>query len=386
MHVKKIIYVHRSAFPGPKAHHAAMLKMLDSFLKIEGLSASLVLRKYQRDFTDNIKDYFGLTNDVKIKAPPYAGFLPFRLDFFWRRSLESEFRAISEHFPRGEAVIYFRYSGVTGKRMADYARKSGLPFFCEVHTQIKSRKEVAYLKEMKGIVVITDWLRGHLVDMGIESRKILTAPSGIDVGFYDKKRQCSKERIREKLSLPSDRKLVVYTGKPYKGRGAEILIESSKFLGDSVLVLIVGALPEDLKRLRALVEQNGLQDKVKIEGHIPAYQVPSYQIGADVLVMPYSQDWDLKLVSSPVKMFEYMASGNPVVSSDFPNIREALSEENSVLVPPDNPRLLAGGIIKCLEDTDLASRISANALKCAKSQYGWDNRAAKVTGFINSQL
>ena len=385
MPVKKIIYVHRSAFPGPKANHAAILKMLDSFIKIEGLNASLVLRKYQRDFTDNIKDYFGLTQDLEIKSPSSTGFLPFRFDFLWSRSLDKEFRKISNEFSLSETAVYYRYSGVTGKRMADYARKSGLPFFCEVHTQIKSRKEVDYLKEMKGIIVITDWLRSHLIDMGIESRKILTAPSGIDVGLYDKKRQCSKERIRERLSLPPDRKLVVYTGKPYKGRGAETLIESSKFLDGSALVLIVGALPEDFKRLCGFVEKNGLRDKVKIEGHIPSHQVPSYQIGADVLVMPYSRDWDLKLVSSPIKMFEYMASGNPIVSSDFPNIREVLSEENSVLVPPDNPRLLAGGITKCLEDTDFASRISANALECT-SQYSWDNRAAKVVGFINSRL
>lgn len=379
--LKRIIYVHRSSFPGPKAHHAAIVKMIDAFS--ENLEVILFLRRYQRDFASNIKKYFMLERDLNIKSPLSLGFLPFRLDFVYKWHLDRELSRISDASPYGESAVYYRYSESTGRHMAALARRHRIPFFCEIHTERRSRGEIEYLKEMKGIVVITDWLRDHLTEIGVDPAKILTAPSGVDTGLYDRERH-GKGAGAARLSHSSG-SLVVYTGKPYKGRGVETLIESARFLDDSVSILIVGCLPEDFKRLDAMVENLGLRDKVRLEGHKPLNQIPRYQLSADVLVMPYSKDWNLKRAASPVKMFEYMASGNPIVASDFPNIREVLSEENSVLVPPDDPCLLAAGITRCLEDKAFANLISANALERVK-MYGWNGRAAKVTDFMNSVL
>ncbi len=381
--IKKLVYVHRSPFPGEKAHHGAIAKMIDAFSR--KLDVTLVLRKYRRDFTHNIQDYFGLERDLNIKDLLSLGVLPFSMDFVYHRSLDGEFLRLSKDFPYGEVAVYYRYSKSTGERMAAHAYRHKVPFFCEVHTPLKSRSEVDSLREMKGIVVITEWLFQHLTDMGVSPGKILKAPSGVDIDFYDRKRDCSKEEIRRKLSIPADKYLVVYTGKPYEGRGTETLIESAKFLDCPTQVLIIGCRPEDLKRLGVTVKKYGLWDKVKLEGHKPPNQIPLYQLSADVLVMPYSQEWDLQQSASPVKMFEYMASGNPIVSSDFPIIREILSRKNSVLLAPDNPHLLAEGITKCLKDSSLVNSITRKALKQVR-QYSWDNRSVRVTDFMNSVL
>ncbi len=381
--IEKVVYVHRSEFPGMRAHQAAIAKMIDALSR--SLEVTLLLRKYERDFTENIKDYFGLRKDLNIKSIPSLTFLPFRLDFVYGISLERELFQLSKKISSKQSVVYYRYTASTGKRMAFHACRHKAPFFCEVHNPIKSAKEVDCLKEMKGIIVITKWLQQHLTDAGLPSEKILVAPSGVDTRPYKKKGEISKEQIRKELSIPSTESLVVYTGKPYEGRGAETLIESAKFLRDSTLVLIVGCLPKDMKRLNRLVENHGLQNRVKIEGHKPLSQIPMYQLIADVLAMPYSQQWDLRQNASPIKMFEYMASGNPIVSSDIPIIREILSEQNSVLVPPDNPYLFAKGITKCLENKMFASSISKNALKQV-DEYSWDARAANVEDFMNSLL
>ncbi|WP_462137913.1 glycosyltransferase [Candidatus Mycalebacterium sp.] len=382
--IEKLAYVHRARFPGPKAHHVAIAMMIDAFSN-NSMDVSLLLRRYDKGLTDKIKDYFGLSKDLNIKTLFSLSFLPVSLDFVYKRSLGREISELCERY--GErAAVYYRYSAVSGRVMANYVCKSGIPFFCEVHVPLKSAaQEINFLKKMRGVIAITETLRRQLIDVGLEPEKVLTAPSGVNFGTYEEKRRVSKQHIRKELSLPLEKSLVVYTGKPYEGRGVETLIESAKFLDDSALVLIVGGLPEDLKRLGAIVQNNNLQNRVKLEGHKPSYQIPSYQMGADVLIMPYSKDWNLQQSASPIKMIEYMASGNPIVSSDFPVIREVLSEENSVLVPPDDTRLLAEGIKKCLSDSRFVSSITENALNLARSN-SWDNRAVKIKNFMDSLL
>ena len=357
--------------------------MVDAFS--EKLDITFLLRRYKKGFADNIKNYFELERDLHIKQLFSLDFLPVALDFAYWLSLGIELERSSKAFSYGEVAVYYRYSGKLSKLMADQASRHEMPFFTEIHTGIKHQKEVEYLKKMRGIVVISDELRNHLVDLGVDSSKILLSPSGVDIRCYDRSSQDSKEQIRDNLSLPISKNLVVYTGKPYKGRGAETLVRSGEFLDDSTLILIVGALPEDLRRISGMIEENNLQSKVRIEGHKPSYEIPLYQLAADVLVMPYSTGWDLQRWASPVKMFEYMASGNPIVSTDFPNIREVLSGENSVLVPPDDSQALAMGIRKCLEDKEFSRSIGMRA-RAQVREYSWESRSAKVMDFMNSLL
>ena len=381
--ISKIFYPYHSPFPGPRAHHVAIAKMIDAFS--DRLDITLLLRRYKRGFTDDVKNYFGLERDLHVRQLPSLVFLPVTLDFVYGVSLGIEFERIFKNFSYGEVVIYSRYSRRLSKFMAKQAHRYKIPFFIEIHKGIKSQREVEYLKRMRGIVVISDKLRDHLLDLGFESKRILLAPSGVDIRYYNRNSQSYKEQIKSNLSIQSSKNLVVYTGKPYKGRGAETLVETAKFLDDSTQVLIVGALPEDLRRINRMIEENNLQSKVSIEGHKPSCEIPLYQLAADVLVMPYSSDWDLQMWASPIKMFEYMASGNPIVSTDFPNVREVLNEENSVLVPPDDPQALAIGIRKCLQDKEFSRSIATRA-RLQVSKYSWENRTVKIIDFMNSLL
>ena len=382
-HISKILYGFHFPFPGPRAHHVAIAKMVDAFS--ERLDITFLLRRYKKGFTDDIKNYFGLERDLRIKQLFSLDFLPVAFDFAYWFSLGIEFERFSKAFSHGEAAVYYRYSGKLSKLMANQACRHETPFFTEIHTGIKYQKEIEYLKKMRGIVVISDELRNQLLGLGLDSNKILLSPSGVDIRCYDRSSQKSKEQIRNDLSLPVSKNLVVYTGKPYKGRGAETLIKSAGFLDDSTLILIVGALPDDMKRINRVIEENGLRSKVIIEGHKPSYEIPLYQLAADVLVMPYSTAWNLQKWASPVKMFEYMASGNPIVSTDFPNIREVLDVENSVLVPPDDSQALAMGIRRCLEDKEFSRSIGMRA-RAQVRKYSWESRSDKIVDFMNSLL
>ena len=81
-------------------------------------------------------------------------------------------------------------------------------------------------------------------------------------------------------------------------------------------------------------------------------------------------------------MFEYMASGTPIVASDLPSIREILNEDNALLVEPDNPRALAGVIKKVFQNRESVEKISEQAYQNVQD-YTWQKRAERILDFIN---
>jgi len=81
---------------------------------------------------------------------------------------------------------------------------------------------------------------------------------------------------------------------------------------------------------------------------------------------------------SPLKLFEYMAAGVPIVATELPSVREVLRHgENAWLVEPDEKNALAKGITRIIEDAALKAKIAAEAEQSAK-QYTWERRAISI--------
>ncbi|MEK7156510.1 MAG: glycosyltransferase, partial [Patescibacteria group bacterium] len=87
--------------------------------------------------------------------------------------------------------------------------------------------------------------------------------------------------------------------------------------------------------------------------------------------------------TSPLKLFTYMASGVPIVTSDLPSIREVVDEKSAFLVPADNPDALAEGIMQALENTEDATR-RAGAARVLLPGYTWAKRAERILAFLEA--
>ena len=118
-------------------------------------------------------------------------------------------------------------------------------------------------------------------------------------------------------------------------------------------------------------------------GYRPPSEIPLWLKAADVLVLPNSAKKDIsKFYTSPMKLFEYMASKRPIVASNLPSLREILNKENAILlVEPDNPEALAQGIKQAMEDRNLVQTITQNAYDDVQN-YTWEKRAEKILKFI----
>ena len=215
--------------------------------------------------------------------------------------------------------------------------------------------------------------------MGIEADKILIASDGADLDDF--KIGETKEECRKKLNLPLNKKLVLYTGHLYKWKRVETLALASRFLNEDILIVIVGGIKWYLSDFKNFVKRNKLKN-VLILGFQEYPKIPYFLRAADCLVLTGTQKSKTsEEYTSPMKMFEYMASKKPIIASDLPSFREVLDENNAIFVEPDNPQKLAEGIKKALNNSEFSQKVSEQAHKDGQ-RYTWDNRAKIILEFI----
>jgi glycosyltransferase involved in cell wall biosynthesis len=139
----------------------------------------------------------------------------------------------------------------------------------------------------------------------------------------------------------------------------------------------------DRARLEALVERLGLDSRVTFTGHVEPGKVPALLGRATVLVLPNPASSVSMHFTSPLKLFEYMATGRAIVASDLPSFREVLRHgHNAWLVSPGDPDALARGIRRVAEDRELAERLARQALVDV-ADYSWDRRAARLEALFH---
>jgi glycosyltransferase involved in cell wall biosynthesis len=171
-----------------------------------------------------------------------------------------------------------------------------------------------------------------------------------------------------------------YFGQLYSGRGIEI-IEAMAIARPSCLFLVVGGNDSDVIARRINAPQN-----LKFMGHVSHQLAQSLQRAVDVLLMPYQRSVSIGIRGhdtarwmSPMKMFEYLAAGVPIISSDLPVLREILiNEENCMLVSPADVSSWINALDRIIKNTEFSEYIGSNAHLQYQRQHTWNYRAEKI--------
>jgi glycosyltransferase involved in cell wall biosynthesis len=191
----------------------------------------------------------------------------------------------------------------------------------------------------------------------------------------------SKEALRRELNLPLKKKIAMYTGHFYQWKGVEVLVQAASQLDPDIDVYLVGGKEADIQRLKESTARVSWA-KIKMIPFQPPSLAPKYQQAADVLVVPNIRaSDDSSYYTSPLKLFQYMAAGRPIVASDLLSLRTVLNTETAYLVRPDDPQALAQGIRDALSDDQEAARRSKRAQEEVK-QYTWEKRAERILQFL----
>lgn len=169
-----------------------------------------------------------------------------------------------------------------------------------------------------------------------------------------------------------------YFGHLYPGRGVEVIEEMAK-ARPHVLFLLFGGNEDDVLIKK---KSNRLTNLIYI-GHVPHQVAQQAMRSVDVLLMPYQENVSIGVAGhdtarwmSPMKMFEYMASGVPIISSNLPVLREILIDGvNALLVSPNNVTAWNKALDRLLTDKDFANSLSACAHHDYSTQHTWSHRA-----------
>jgi glycosyltransferase involved in cell wall biosynthesis len=216
----------------------------------------------------------------------------------------------------------------------------------------------------------------------------LIAPDGVDLVRYENlpESQEARESLQKNygVQIRKDQFTAGYTGQLYPGRGMDHIFTIASRVPD-INFLLVGGNPEDISELHTRIIKNSL-DNVILTGFVQNQDLVSYQASCDVLLMPYqevvaaSSGGDIANYLSPMKMFEYLACGRVILSSDLPVLREVLTEKNALLLSPTDVNAWVKTLLDMREDPEKRKSIGACAKETAL-KYTWEARAKQIFSF-----
>ena len=151
------------------------------------------------------------------------------------------------------------------------------------------------------------------------------------------------------------------------------LAEQVRKLNGRVPHLMIENVPSvDEDHYRDLVAQRGLSSHFRFTGQRPPKEIAGYMRLAEVLVSPRTVG-----TNTPLKVYEYLQSGKPMVATNLPTHTQVLNEDVAVLVAPE-PKALALGILALLENPACARKVGAHARKLYESRYSFQSFVKKT--------
>lgn len=227
---------------------------------------------------------------------------------------------------------------------------------------------------MRKIVCISDALTKYWIEQGISCSLVETHHDGFDDTLYSI--NASTETVRDKLGLPTDRVVVSYIGRLYENRGIDSVLRLAADYPHLQFVIVGG--PNDQAVFYKQESKRQGIENIVFTGQVAHEATALYQQASDILLALWTKDVPTINYCSPLKVFEYMASGRTIVAHGFPTIKEVLTDEvNAILVEPESYSSLKQGLDRALKQNDL-SRLGNKAREDAFTHYTWRIRAENI--------
>jgi glycosyltransferase involved in cell wall biosynthesis len=368
----KIVYLSSSTIPSRAANSIHVMKMCQAFAR-NGNEVVLIAPNREGRKEPGINDvfaFYGVEQSFSIIKLPWIH--------------------------KGWGYIYSPMAAVKAKRLyADlvycrdirgcfFSARLGLPVIFEAHHPLEDsgkfaesffRKLIVSAK-LKKLVTITHALAEYYVaHYQLPSSMVHTAPDGAD--------PVNEQFTPIVLSNHSCRLQVGYVGHMYKGRGVDVIIGMAEKCPWADFHL-VGGVQADIDQWRDAA--SGLPN-VFFHGFVPPFKAERFRITFDVLLAPYQEkvfvagdgSLDTGQWMSPLKVFEYMAAGKAILSSDIPVLREVLEHgSNALLCPPQDVLAWVYSLERLRDDPEFRMKLGRNAQEKFLNQYTWAVRARKV--------
>lgn len=358
----KLLYIAPRDFPRRVANRVQTIKMAEAFSRYA--EVTLVISKLHST-VDELWEYYNVKTpfNIKVIGEPIWG----------PQSVYSLIPSIIEILKIKPDILYFREELIGWliswfRRDYVYEMLDLLPRYQRYYPRL--------VRKSKRTIVISQGLKNTAIEAGLNGEKLEIRPDAVDLNAFDI--DLNRTDARSLLGLDQQSKLIVYSGRFSSWKGTDTLIESALHLPDDVKILLIGGFEGEPEKMRAKISEYGVANKVSVTEFQPHSEIPKYLKAADALVIPNKAENQLSVLhTSPLKLFEYMASKRPIIASDLPSIREILDESSATFVKPDSPADLAEGILNTLNANNTPK--VDHAFKIAQENT-WEERAKLIIG------
>jgi glycosyltransferase involved in cell wall biosynthesis len=376
----KLIYISNTRLPSEKANSYQTMQMCNSFSKVyDGVELWTGKSNNTKELKliKNVYGFYNIQETFKIrKFFQFDSKILFSINEFIWANLKNVIFSINVCF----RLIKYRNSNSIILYSRDWCFLLVYLFFKKlklVNNKIfyESHKFYSFLSkplaEIDGVIVINNYL--YLLHKDLKLKSLFSAHDGVNLEEY---------KLIQGYDFQPNKKVhrVVYTGSLFRWKGVYTLVDSLKFLPTNTFLIFVGGSQQYLRDFENYVEDSGYASRIKIVPHLPKKELLKYIEISDVLVLPNSAKDKMSLYTSPIKLFEYMASKRPIVAANIDAVEEVLiNNEDAYLFIADDPKDLAIQINKALMN-DCSDMVDSAAKK--SRLYSWDKRAKDISEAI----
>lgn len=354
-----VVFAHHEPIDAGRARWVAIVRSLAAVAELAPVTW------YTPDSMERVREYAG--RHLALELPP--GLMITTLPSVHKRmglTLNSVFfRAFRKAIPRADAdVLWLR----SDKLAAHSAHKGvSLPLVYEAHLvgELWARdrgappRKAARLHELErdiysraaGVAAITQGLLDEIRSRFGYSGPAAVVPSAVDTNLF------------KPVWQGGDGRTVAWVGTLQFWKGLELLLEALALAPALRLKVVGGGKPEDEQRLKSEIARLGLDGRVELTGRVAQADIPLHVKTCACAVHPLPPEHSISArFTSPLKLFEYLAMGLPIVAADVPSVREVLQDGRTArLYQAGNSKALAAALTELASDNALAKRLSANA-------------------------
>jgi glycosyltransferase involved in cell wall biosynthesis len=377
----KVAYITSSNIPSMAANSIQVMKVCQSLAQVGSEVCLFAPRSpnHPHPAWEDLSKFYGLSQPFAIQWLPSAARWK-RYDFTWN--------AVRAARSWGAQAIYTRMPQAA---LLSLWRK--VPMLLELHDRPSGKigpwimSRILRHRGKKRLLFITQALLSAIEEefhLRLVPEVALVVPDGVDLERYQDLPQ--PEEARRQLNLPPGLTAMT-SGHLYQGRGAPLFMAlAGRF--PHIHFIWVGGRAEDVAAWQSQAETAKLSN-LRFTGFIANAQMPLYQASADFLLMPYertvsgSSGGNISSIYSPLKMFEYMAAGRAILSSELPVLHEVLNERNAIFCPPEDPTAWETALQTLIDSPTLRQTLAKQAQQDA-GLYSWRLRAQKsLENFLN---
>jgi glycosyltransferase involved in cell wall biosynthesis len=322
---------------------------------------------------ERLPEFFFELMEIAYNVPAY-----FRL----RRALRS-FRADALY----ERYAFFNVAGALA------ARAARVPLILEVNytatTPLYRKRSRALLPLARAaerfvfgratrIAAVSTVLSRHVVANGVPAERVVTLPNAADPERF--RADLSGRAVRDRYGLNGAR-VVGFSGAFFPWHGVGFLIDVLPGLLRKVpetSILLVGDGPER-RVLEEQVRRAGLSERVRFTGRVGHDELPAHVAAFDVAVMPDSNEY-----GSPMKIYEYMAMGKPVVGPRLGPLEDGIKDgETGILFERLDASALESALATLLRDESRRRLMGQRAREHVLASHTWARNAERILALVD---